>query len=128
MESVEKATGSIPPSMPQQSEPAAGDSREPADMSDRADGAEGGEQSADSRSGSSAPAPSDWTELLTAGASFLEKLGKTIGAAEPRAGGLPAGLVARDEHTGQSYLKLPLPDEGTVRKIVDLLSAFTGRK
>jgi hypothetical protein len=67
---------------------------------------------------------------LAAGASFLEQLSKTIGAAEPRASGsgLPAGLVARDDRTGQSYLKLPLPDEGTVRKIVDLLSVFTGKR
>ena len=38
--------------------------------------------------------------------------------------GLPAGLVARDEHTGQSYLKLPLPDGDVMRKIADVLSAF----
>ncbi len=43
-------------------------------------------------------------------------------------GGTPAGLVARDENTGQSYLKLPLPDADTMRKITDLLSVFTGGK
>ena len=75
----------------------------------------------------SVPATSDWSGLLAAGASFLDQLSKTIGAAQPRAGGgLPTGLIAQDQHTGQPYLKLPLPDEGTMRKIADLLSVFTG--
>jgi superfamily II DNA/RNA helicase len=131
MESVEKAAGSIPASMPQQAEQAAGESGEAGDGTDRTNGTDGNEieRSSATQNLPTAPVQPDWTDLLTAGASFLEKLGKTFAAAEPRAqGGLPTGLVARDEHTGQSYLKLPMPDEGTVRKIVDLLSVFTGRK
>jgi superfamily II DNA or RNA helicase len=134
MESVEKAAGSIPPSMPQQAEPAAGDSSDragadAADGTDRTDGTDTAEESAASQTSPAASAPPDWANLLATGASFLEQLSKTIGAGESRsAGGLPAGLVARDESSGQSYLKLPLPDEGTVRKIVDLLSVFAGRK
>ena len=130
MESVEKATGSIPPSMPQQTEPAAGDAHEAAEAAEVIDAVEAGERASASQRTPSASVPSDWAGLLAAGASFLEQLGKTIGSSEPRTAGsgLPAGLVARDDHTGQSYLKLPLPDEGTVQKIVDLLSVFTGRK
>ncbi len=69
--------------------------------------------------------------------SLLEKLGKTLGnsrgltaagsgTAGGLAAGLPAGLVARDRATGQSYLKLPLPDPQIVQKIVDLLGVFRG--
>ena len=43
-------------------------------------------------------------------------------------GGPPAAMVARDEATGQQYLKLPLPDGDMMRKIADLLSVFTGGK
>jgi len=43
-------------------------------------------------------------------------------------GGLPTGLVARDETTGRPYLKLPLPDANVMQKIADLLSIFTGGK
>jgi len=114
VESVEKATGRIPPSMPRQSEEtAAGRAEEPAaDQPARAPQPEQG-----------------WQDILAAGVSFLETLGKTLGASQPGApgrpsNGLPAGLVARDEHTGQSYLRLPLPDADIVQKITDLLSAF----
>ena len=117
MESVEKATGSIPASMPQQPE------HVPAERSKTV------EEMPDPRPSSHAPKPitePGWSDLLTAGASFLEKLSQTFGAGGPHAsGGLPSSLVARDNATGQSYLKLPLPDEGTMRKIVDLLSVFT---
>ena len=36
----------------------------------------------------------------------------------------PGGLVARDEQTGQPYLKLPMPKPDTLRKIADVLAAF----
>ena len=117
MESVEKATGSIPASMPQQPE------HVPAERSETV------EEMPDPRPSSHAPKPitePGWSDLLTAALSFLEKLSQTFGAGGPHAsGGLPSSLVARDDATGQSYLKLPLPDEGTMRKIVDLLSVFT---
>jgi superfamily II DNA/RNA helicase len=133
MESVEKAAEAIPAAMPQQAERAAGESRDEGEGNDETDGSDrtdrSEEEPRDSQSRPSVETPSDWTGLLAAGASFLEQLSKTIGGGEPRSGGgLPGGLVARDEKSGQSYLKLPLPDEGTVRKIVDLLSAFAGGK
>jgi superfamily II DNA or RNA helicase len=135
MESVERAADSIPPSMPQQSEATVGaagefgDGSDGTDRTDRTNRTDGAMQSTGSPGRAAAPAQPDWAELLAAGASFLEKLGKTIASTEPRAsGGPPVGLVARDEQSGQSYLKLPLPDEGTVQKIVDLLSVFTGRR
>ncbi|MCG2682024.1 MAG: SNF2-related protein [Planctomycetales bacterium] len=114
VESVEKATGEIPPSMPRQPEPEPdGRIAEPpsAPQAPRSEPEQG------------------WNDVLAAGVSLLEKLGKTL-AANPKdaAGKLPAGLIARDENTGQSYLKLPLPDADTMRKITDLLSGLTGGK
>lgn len=119
MESVEKATGSIPASMPRQPEPTAVELDETVE--------ETPEPRPTSLAARATSEP-DWNDLLVAGASFLEKLGQTLSSGPRAGGGLPSGLVARDDATGQSYLKLPLPDEGTVRKIVDLLIAFTGGK
>jgi hypothetical protein len=42
--------------------------------------------------------------------------------------GLPAGLLSRDETSGQPYLKLPLPEPETVQKILELFGALTQRK
>ncbi|MBN1396133.1 MAG: DEAD/DEAH box helicase [Pirellulales bacterium] len=116
VESVEKATGTIPSSMPLQTAPADGRGEEPSVE----------------RAAAAAPADQGWRDILAAGASFLEKLGKTLAGPQQDAsggalGGLPGGLVTRDENTGQSYLKLPLPDGDVMRKIADLLSAFSGR-
>ena len=38
------------------------------------------------------------------------------------------GLVGRDETTGQSYLKLPMPEPDTVQKIVGLLGGLIKTK
>ena len=136
MESVEKATGSIPSPMPQQPEGRppgspegpAGRAAEPLASKPPQD-----------RGITPAPAPprdSGWNDVLAAGMSLLGKTrqdpsnsrGLTApgtAAAGQLAAGLPAGLVARDSATGQSYLKLPLPDPQIVQKIVDLLGVFS---
>jgi superfamily II DNA/RNA helicase len=112
MESVEKATGEIPAAMPRQADSTSED------------------RDAEAVSSSTiVPPEQGWNDVLAAGVSLLEKLGRTLAPGGARAaGGLPTGLVARDEATGQSYLKFPLPDGDTMRKIVDLLSVFTGGK
>ena len=43
------------------------------------------------------------------------------------ASGPPAGLLERDERTGQTYVKLPMPEPETLQKLVDVLAAFTRR-
>ena len=142
MESVEKATGWIPASMPRQPDHVPVERSETSEKASEEILEEMQKHlSAPRAAGDSQMATeSGWSDLLTAGASFLEKLGQAF------AGGGPCRRFARQwpvrictsaacrpvwspaMSSGQSYLKLPLPDEGTVRKIVDLLSAFTGRK
>ena len=127
MESVEKATGSIPPSMPQQPEAAPAGQAEGAGSGEGMEGVEGIEESPALPQGPAPPREPGWNDVLAAGVSLLEKLGKTLsGAGQPAAGGLPAGLVARDHATGQSYLKLPLPDPQIMQRIVDLLGVLRG--
>jgi superfamily II DNA or RNA helicase len=121
MESVEKAAGSIPAAMPRQTESAADDEVKESAPADSA-------PSTPSVQPPSPPSP-NWSDLLSAGMSLLEKLGQTFGANQRNGhGGSPAAMVARDEATGQDYLKLPLPDGDTLRKIADLLSVFTNAK
>ena len=73
------------------------------------------------------PAEQAWTEVLTAGMSLLDKLGQALatGAKSASGGGSPGSLVSHDQQTGQSYLKLPMPEPETVQKIVDLFGALT---
>ena len=84
-----------------------------------------------------------WTDVLSAGMQLLEKFTLAIGessadgpsadseqrsAAQSPAGlVLPADFVARDEKTGQAYVRLPMPEPEIVRKIVDVLGALTKR-
>ncbi len=118
METVEKATDSIRQPMPTEPE-------KPAD--DVTTGAVEAVQDA------AAPQEQAWTEVVTAGMSLLEKLGRAFSTDQddksasrrPDAGiALPGSLVARDQHTGQPYLKLPMPEPETMQKIVDLLGSF----
>ena len=120
MESVEKATGSIPPRVAEVPEPpAAAEAAEPAET------AQAGEPSG-------APQEKAWADVLTAGMSLLEKLGQALGGSgggKPSAGGgLPGVVVNRDEQTGQPYLKFPLPELDTMQKMAELFTALTKRQ
>ena len=88
-------------------------------------------------SGESRPAPvwRDRTEtglellkpLLASGAEFLMNLSKSIGQSAPgeiQAASNPRGpRISQDPETGESFLKIPLPETETIQKI---LSALTG--
>jgi superfamily II DNA or RNA helicase len=83
-------------------------------------------------------------KLVSVGLDFLNKLndaldagpeGSAVGCAGPTraAGGrgpstrAPVRAAVRtDEETGEQYLKLPMPEPETIRKIADLLSRFAG--
>jgi superfamily II DNA or RNA helicase len=123
MESVEKATDSIPQPMPQEPQrPALAEVAEPAEPVEAAE---------------PAPAPQEqlWADLATAGMSLLDKLGQALAAPKTGSqpgrqpggglGGLPSGMVTRDEQTGQPYLKLPMPEPETMQKIVEVFAALT---
>jgi superfamily II DNA or RNA helicase len=79
-------------------------------------------------------------ELLSAGLSFLEKLGHSLSpppadaqlqggeAALPRGGPRgPGATVERDPTTGRSYVKLPLPDPDALQAIARLLAKLAGK-
>jgi len=134
MESVEKATESIPQSMPQQEEPQLAEPQRSGSAA-----AAGPLEAADvaRAAQSAAPAPEQaWSDVLSAGMSLLDKLGQALGSSQPQSTGkgggsslsLPGSLVARDEQTGQPYLKLPMPEPAAMQKIVDLLGILTKGK
>jgi len=67
-------------------------------------------------------APSPLQPLLDAGAALLRGLGAW--AAQSREAGRPplAGLMAKDEKTGKSYLRIPTPDPDTLQSALTALS------
>ncbi len=67
--------------------------------------------------------PSTPEELVQTGVSFLSGLAKTLGdpAATQR---LVSSLTAKDEATGQTYLKIPVEDEATVANALQVLGGL----
>lgn len=122
MESVEGVTEKIPTPMPVESSEKAGgedvDVAVPdADVAEKAD---------------EVPVQDVWSEAITAGLSFLTKLADVAASNKPNAEGLtaPAGLssmVERDDKTGRSYLKFPMPEPEVLNKIADLLKSISRR-
>ena len=57
--------------------------------------------------------------MLETGAAFLRELGAAL--AEPSSSGKSglAALLEKDEATGRSYLKLPMPEPEALRRIVE---------
>ena len=116
MDSVEKATASPPSSTPPQD-----DGRlatvESTTSSPESPGATGR---------NAPPAPGQALgDLLTAGAAFLSELGQTLRQTDPEK---PAGassamsrMIDRDESTGKTYLKLPLPKGDAMQSLAGLL-------
>ena len=108
METVEKATTAIPAAVVEErSEPAR--AGEPADQ----DGVASASR-AQAEASPAAPAPDPWSSLLQTGVALLEQLTAASRAtASPGQAGGTAGaglsLVTRDERTGETYLKLPVP-------------------
>jgi SNF2 family DNA or RNA helicase len=137
MESVEKATTAIskpmpvePPSEPEG--PADGDEGErprPSKPEDEQQPSVAGPRAADQPATTQAEM---WTDVLTAGVTLLDKLARTLSAPKDgdrptRSGGLPAGLIAQDEASGQPYLKLPLPKAEILEKVMGLLGSLVQR-
>jgi len=145
MESVEKATGSIPPSMPSET-PAPAEEESPEEEEGEADraGPAGGpkaekpaaaEAQAERRSAEAAmqrpSADAVWSSVLSAGLDFLQKLTQTVAPGKSEAGASPvpglASLVARDDAGGQPYLRLPLPKPEVLEQVLGLLATLAGR-
>jgi superfamily II DNA or RNA helicase len=109
METVESATAAIPEPLAEDTEsatPAEAASRPPVRRGKRAE-----VEPEEETPPSPAAAPADpWGALLQAGMALLQQL---TGTAAPAPGGegqtRPRSLVTRDEATGETYLKVPLP-------------------
>lgn len=121
MEQVDRATGGIPAAMPRAEEAGAM-------------GAAHVEAAGkDSRSPTPAREAEDpWNEVVSVGLSLLEKLGRAVAAGQGPGGPgeptrtLAAGLISREEETGQAFLKLPVPRPEVLRQVIELLSSFAG--
>ena len=103
METVEQASGSIPAAPPeeaQQPEP------EPATEPAPAPAAQ----------------PDPWAGLLQAGMAMLQQF--SAPAAPSATAALPTAMVRKDEATGESYLRLPMPSPDLVKQALGLLQQF----
>ncbi|MEY2616700.1 MAG: hypothetical protein QOH78_2473, partial [Verrucomicrobiota bacterium] len=82
--------------------------------------------SAPSDAGSSPTATGDpWSALLTTGLSVLEQLAATSRATTAGGGG-PSGqsFVRRDERTGESYLRFPIPSQEVLDRALGAVAAL----
>ena len=101
METVESTTKAIPEAMADDAAPEPA-SRVESDSASRVASAPGDEAPTPARNDE--PPPADpWAGLLQTGMALLQQF-----AARPTAGGGLASLVKRDEHTGETYLKVPV--------------------
>jgi hypothetical protein len=123
METVERATGSIPQAPAQ--DPPEGTADRDMVEGNAPFGDEPG-RPALSVAGSSTTAMSDpWSALLTTGLSMLEQLAATSRAATAGGDG-PSGqsFVRRDERTGESYLRFPIPSQDVLDRALGAVAAL----
>jgi len=119
MDSVDQVTRAIPEPMPRQAE--AGTDGESAE--------EEVSTAATERKGAVPGQEQAWNDIISAGVTFLEKLGQTLLGPEgqPRTPGSKtlSGLsIETDKTTGQRHLTLPMPKKETIEGIVKLLDEF----
>ncbi len=128
MESVEKATGAIPAPMPQETAESRAEAAAGLKEAEPEDGRDG-DAKARPAAEAGEPAP-ELADLLNAGLSFLNQLGRMLGAGQKRRtgrdieGGSIESFVGRDTNTGQVYLKLPVPTGDTLKRIADALGSL----
>ncbi len=103
METVERATGDIPSPPAEEEQPP-----EPAHATPAAAEA----------------APDPWQGLLQTGMALLQQF--TAAAAPGAAPAAASAFVRRDETTGETYLRLPVPPPDLVRQALGLLQQFLG--
>jgi superfamily II DNA or RNA helicase len=110
MDSVDKVTQAIPPSMPQQEERGEDRPEQPK-----------------AAASVTAPAP-DWQALLTTGVAMLNKLAGALSGEVKTPVEIGAGLkVEREEATGQRRLVLPVPSKAVLRDIAGLLGQLADK-
>ncbi|HLJ95240.1 MAG TPA: DEAD/DEAH box helicase [Gemmataceae bacterium] len=120
METVEKATKAIPAAVPEERSEAS-PAAEPVDSEPAAP-----EAAAQPVGAAATTAPADpWSGLVQSGMALLQQLSAAARAPAPSGNTAAApglSLVARDERTGETYLKLPIPKPEVLEQA---LQAFT---
>jgi len=121
METVEKVAGAIPEPMPKQEDT-------PKAEEVVADDAALVEDQIPARP-SRGERQDAWQELIASGVDFISKLGQVLQAPAARDTSIaqpavPASFVAKDEKTGEAYIRLPMPEPDTIKKIVDVIGAL----
>jgi superfamily II DNA or RNA helicase len=144
MDTVDKAAGGIPSPMPSDDAdgsngqagraPPAPQGQEPMNLPSLPSAASGAGKQAQPIHGPGSPIITTQVmgDLLTAGAALLNRLGQSLQQAtrDTSQGGASSGLgslVGRDDATGQTYLKLPLPKEDVLEPLLNLLHAYVGQ-
>ncbi|MBP7049752.1 MAG: DEAD/DEAH box helicase [Phycisphaerae bacterium] len=113
MESVDRVTGSIPPAMPA-----------PEDAQERASETAASREPAHAR----ATGRTEWEGLLSAGLTFLNKLGSALAVEGRGPVEVGAGLrIETDAASGQRHLKLPVPSKKALSDLAGLLSQLAER-
>lgn len=144
MDTVDKATGAIPSPIPSDDAaggngqaakaPAAPRGQEPMGLPSPPSAASGAGKQAQPihRPGSPIITPQAVGDLLSAGAALLNQLGQSLrqaadsGPQRDISAGL-GSLLSRDDATGQTYLKLPLPKQDVLQPLLNLLLAYAGK-
>ena len=65
--------------------------------------------------------------LLRAGASFLKELGAFVSETREPGKSPAASLLDKDEKTGRTYLKIPMPDPKIIEDIISAIGPFLDR-
>ncbi len=120
MDSVDKATSAIPESMPQQTEDGGND-----DCTEQEVAIETTKEKM-----SEIIPQQDWSELVSTGLSFLDKLGQTLLGKEnqsnkPASKAFSGVKIEKDKDTGQQQLKIPIPPKEVLKSIADILIDFS---
>ncbi|MBI5525768.1 MAG: DEAD/DEAH box helicase [Deltaproteobacteria bacterium] len=110
METVEKATGTIPPAMPPEAPGDKEESREEKPLP----------EDTPSAPAPSAPPTNPWLDALNAGMMLLQNLNNAM--TQGGSGGSPKPLVHRDEKTGETFLRVPNLDPAAAGKLAQGLS------
>jgi hypothetical protein len=121
MASVENITAAVPaPVVEEAAEPAA--TAEPAASEDSVDG----ESEVAVASASRRPAADSLSNLLRTGLELLGQFASEAGAGQAAAGATPSRLFERirDERSGQSYLKIRMPEPEVVDRVAHALQAL----
>jgi hypothetical protein len=126
METVETATGAIPQPMPQDAEEAM---PEAPDTGPRRKGKAAPmeaetEEEPTPTAAAAAPATDPWTGLLQSGMAILQQLAAARQPAGTASGGSPPSLIQRDEKTGETYIKMPVPPPEVLEQAVQAFGAL----